>query len=157
MSVHLGGSSSLCAIRDGRSIATSMGATPQSGLFHNNRVGDLDVFCLPVIIHQTGGVEAAMKALSGQSGLLGLSGVSNDMRKVEEAAAQGNERAQLAIGAFADEIVGYIACIPLIWRTGRHLLHRRHRPQRRFAQAAHSRQAELCERKAGPPAQQKRV
>ena len=108
VSVHLGGSSSLCAIRDGRSIATSMGATPQSGLFHNNRVGDLDVFCLPVIIHQTGGVEAAMKALSGQSGLLGLSGVSNDMRKEEEAAAQGNERAQLAIGAFADEIVGYI-------------------------------------------------
>ena len=108
VSVHLGGSSSLCAIRDGRSIATSMGATPQSGLFHNNRVGDLDVFCLPVIIHQTGGVEAAMKALSGQSGLLGLSGVSNDMRKVEEAAARGNERAQLAIGAFADEIVGYI-------------------------------------------------
>ena len=108
VSVHLGGSSSLCAIQDGRSIATSMGATPQSGLFHNNRVGDLDVFCLPVIIRQTGGVEAAMKALSAQSGLLGLSGVSNDMRKVKEAAAQGDERAQLAIRAFVDEIVGYI-------------------------------------------------
>ena len=108
VSVHLGGSSSLCAIENGRSIATSMGATPQSGLFHNNRVGDLDVFCLSVIIRQTGGVEAAMKALSAQSGLLGLSGVSNDMRKVKEAAAQGDERAQLAIRAFVDEIVGYI-------------------------------------------------
>lgn len=108
ISVHLGGSSSLCAIRDGKSIAASMGATPQSGIFHNNRVGDLDVFCLKVIADRLGGLDDALKALSSQSGFLGLSGVSNDMRDIKQAAQQGNARAELAISAFADEIVGYI-------------------------------------------------
>ena len=108
ISVHLGGSSSLCAILDGRSVATSMGATPQSGLFHNNRVGDMDVYCVPLLARELGGLDAAMKALAGESGLLGLSGVSNDMRRVEEAAEGGNERARLAVAAFADEIVGFI-------------------------------------------------
>ena len=108
ISVHLGGSCSLCAILDGKSIASSMGATPQSGIFHNNRVGDFDVFCLPALSEKLGGLENVMKALASQSGLLGLSGVSNDMRAVEDAARQGNDRARLAIDAFADGIVGYI-------------------------------------------------
>ena len=108
ISVHLGGSCSICAIRDGHSVANSMGATPQSGVFHNNRVGDLDVFCLPVLMKQLGGWEQAAKALSKESGLLGLSGVSNDMRQIEEAAAGGNERAALALEAFLDTVVGYI-------------------------------------------------
>ena len=105
---HLGGSSSLCAIQDGKSVAASMGATPQSGLFHNNRVGDFDVFCLPVLVEKLGGLDPVMKALSSQSGFLGLSGVSNDMRDVLDAAEQGNAQAQLAVDAFADNIVGYI-------------------------------------------------
>ncbi len=105
---HLGGSSSLCAIKEGKSIAASMGATPQSGLFHNNRVGDFDVFCLPMLAEKLGGLDAAMQELSSQSGLLGLSGVSNDMREVRSAAEAGNPRARLAIDAFADQIVGYI-------------------------------------------------
>ncbi len=108
ISAHLGGSSSLCAILNGKSIAASMGATPQSGLFHNNRVGDLDVFCLPILAQQLGGLDNAMHMLSAQSGLLGLSGVSNDIRAVEAAAEGGNERAQLALDAFVDAIVGYI-------------------------------------------------
>lgn len=108
ISLHLGGSCSLCAIQDGRSIASSMGATPQSGLFHNNRVGDLDVFCLPILAEQLGGYDKVMNALSRESGLLGLSGVSNDMRPVEEAARQGNPRAQLALDAFCDNLVGYV-------------------------------------------------
>ena len=108
ISVHLGGSSSLCAIRDGKSIASSMGATPQSGIFHNNRVGDLDVFCLPVLAEKLGGLEKALKALSSQGGFLGLSGISNDMRDVDRAAKEGDRRAERAIAAFADEIVGYI-------------------------------------------------
>lgn len=108
LSAHLGGSSSLCAILDGASIACSMGATPQSGLFHNNRVGDLDVFVLPTLADQLGGLPNVMQALSAQSGFLGLSGVSNDLRQVEAAAAAGNERAALAIAAFEDAIVGYI-------------------------------------------------
>lgn len=108
ISIHLGGSSSLCAIRDGKSIASSMGATPQSGIFHNNRVGDLDVFCMPVLAEKLGGLEKALKALSSQGGFLGLSGISNDMRDVDRAAKEGDRRAELAIAAFADEIVGYI-------------------------------------------------
>ncbi|MDD3336163.1 MAG: acetate/propionate family kinase [Eubacteriales bacterium] len=108
ISAHLGGSSSLCAILNGKSVAASMGATPQSGLFHNNRVGDFDAFCLPVLAQKLGGLDNAMRTLSSKSGLLGLSGVSNDVRAVEAAAQGGNERAQLALDAFVDAIVGYI-------------------------------------------------
>ena len=108
ISLHLGGSSSMCAIADGQSVATSMGATPQSGLFHNNRVGDMDVFCLPVLADVLGGYPQAFEALSKQSGFLGLSGISNDLRDIEKAARQGNSRAELAIAAFVDNIVGYI-------------------------------------------------
>lgn len=109
ISCHLGGSSSLCAIRDGRSIATTMGATPQSGLFQNNRVGDFDVFCLPLLMEKLDlDLTGVLQKLSAESGLLGLSGVSNDLRLVIAAAKQGNSQAQLALDAFADNIVGYI-------------------------------------------------
>jgi len=107
ISAHLGGSSSLCAIQDGRSIATTMGATPQSGLFQNNRVGDLDVFCLPALVSEFGSLENALARLACEGGLLGLSGVSGDLRAVEEAAAQDDTRAQLALEAFADGVAGY--------------------------------------------------
>ena len=63
VSCHLGGSSSVCAILDGRSVATSFGATMQSGLFHNNRVGDMDACALGAIIPGEGGLENAMRAL----------------------------------------------------------------------------------------------
>ncbi len=108
VSIHLGGSCSLCAIKDGKSIASSMGATPQSGIFHNNRVGDIDAYCLPPLCEKYGNLDKALKALSKESGLLGISGVSNDMREVKAAAERGNERAKLAIDAFDDGIVGYI-------------------------------------------------
>ena len=105
---HLGGSSSLCAIKDGKSIAASMGATPQSGLFHNNRVGDFDVFCLPALVEKKGSLDAVLADLSKKSGFLGLSGISNDMRDVEIEAEKGNRQAQLALDAFTDNILGYI-------------------------------------------------
>lgn len=108
ISAHLGGSSYLCAILDGRSVATSMGTSPQSGLFHNNRVGDLDVFCLPVLAVKHGSLDNVMQALSNNSGFLGLSGVRNDLRVIEEAAARGNKRAELSIAAFADAVTGYV-------------------------------------------------
>ncbi len=108
ISCHLGGSSSICAIEDGKSIAVSMGATPQSGLFNNNRVGDFDVFCLPVLAEKMGGINQVMSALSEKSGFMGLSGVSNDFREVLLAAKSGNEKACLAVDAFIDNIVGYI-------------------------------------------------
>ncbi len=108
ISLHLGGSSSICAIADGKSVATTMGATPQSGLFQNNRVGDFDAFCLPSLIEDFGSIDNVMKKLSSQSGFLGLSGVSNDLRDVIRAAENGNEQAALAFNAFVDNCVGYI-------------------------------------------------
>lgn len=108
ISIHLGGSSSLCAIRDGESIASSMGATPQTGLFQNNRVGDFDVCCLPQLVKRCGSLERVMEILCTQSGFLGLSGVSNDLREVLDARESGNPHADLAVRAFADQIIGYI-------------------------------------------------
>jgi len=108
ISIHLGGSSSLCAIQDGKSIASSMGATPQTGLFQNNRVGDFDVCCIPRLVQEYGSLDAVMNILYTQSGFLGLSGVSNDIREVLAAREKGDEHAELAVRAFADNIVGYI-------------------------------------------------
>ena len=109
ISCHLGGSSSICAILDGKSIATTMGATPQSGLFNNNRVGDFEVFCLPMLMeHYDGSLEKVLKVLSKESGLLGLSGVSNDLRQVLQAMDEGNGQARLAVETLVDNIVGYI-------------------------------------------------
>ncbi len=108
VSCHLGGSSSICAILDGKSVATSFGATLQSGLFHNNRVGDLDACALGAILPGEGGLENTMRTLNTASGLLGLSGVSNDMRRVHEARLAGDARAQLAVEAFADNVLGYV-------------------------------------------------
>lgn len=106
---HLGGSSSICAILDGQSVATSMGATLQTGLFNNNRVGDFEVFCLkPVMDHYGYTLDEVLEILSKKSGLLGLSGVSNDLRLVIEAADAGNEQAKLAVETLADNILGYI-------------------------------------------------
>jgi acetate kinase len=98
ISCHLGGSSSICAIRNGQSVATSMGSSPQSGLPHNNRVGDFDVFALPLVMKHTGkSLEQVLDILANQSGLYGISGVSTDMRDIDQAAAAGNPRAQLAL------------------------------------------------------------
>lgn len=109
ISCHLGGSSSICGILDGKSIATTMGATAQSGLFNNNRVGDFEPFCLPMLMsHYDGSLEKVLNILSKESGLLGLSGVSNDFRLVMEAMHAGNDRAKLAVEVFVDNIVGYI-------------------------------------------------
>ncbi len=109
ISCHLGGSNSLCAIRSGQSIATSMGMSPQSGLAHNNRVGDFDPFALPLIIKATGmSLEEVLNELAERSGLLGLSGVSGDVRDLEEAAAKGNDRARLALDVFVAGIRQYL-------------------------------------------------
>ena len=105
ISCHLGGSNSLCGIRGRRSVCTTMGMSPQSGLPHNNRVGDFDPFAIPVIMKATGkSLDEVLHELAEKSGLLGLSGVSGDIRDLEEAAAAGNARARLALDVFAAEI-----------------------------------------------------
>jgi len=109
ISCHLGGSGSLCAIRNGQSMATSMGFSAQTGLPHNNRVGDFDPFALPLVMQQTGkSLAEVLTMLASQSGLLGLSGVSGDVRDIEPAAEAGNARAQLALDVFVASTRHYI-------------------------------------------------
>jgi acetate kinase len=105
ISCHLGGSSSLCAIRNGESVACSLGMSPQSGLPHNNRVGDFDVFALPVLIRATGkSLDEVLYILANESGLEGMSGAGCDLRDIEAAAEAGNERARLAMDVFIASI-----------------------------------------------------
>ena len=105
ISCHLGGSSSLCAIRAGRSVATTMGMSPQTGMIHNNRVGDFDPYALPLITADTGlSLEDVLAQMATQGGLLGISGVSGDVRDLESAASGGNARARLALDVFVADI-----------------------------------------------------
>ena len=106
ISCHLGGSSSLCAIRDGKSMATTMGMSPQTGLPQNNRVGDLDPYSLPLMMEHTGlTLERLLHLLSTQAGLLGLSnGLSGDVRDLENASAAGNSDAKLALDVYVADI-----------------------------------------------------
>jgi acetate kinase len=110
ISCHLGGSSSLCAISGGHSIATSMGMSPQTGVPQNNRVGDLDPFCLPMLMQYADkSLEDVLHYLSTQAGLLGLSGgISGDLRDLEQAAETGNADARLAIEVYVEEIRRYL-------------------------------------------------
>jgi acetate kinase len=105
---HLGGSSSICAIEDGKSVGCSMGMTAQSGLPQNNRVGDFDAFALLKLTKHGLSLEEIFRRLSKEGGLHGISGVSNDMRDIEAAAAQGNQRAQLAIDTLVESVRHYI-------------------------------------------------
>jgi acetate kinase len=106
---HLGGSNSLCAARGGRSVANSLGMSPQSGLPHNNRVGDFDPFALPIILRKSGkSLEQVLDDLSSRGGLLGVSGLSQDVRDLEEAAAKGHARAKLALDLFVASIRQYL-------------------------------------------------
>jgi len=105
ISCHLGGSSSVTGIQNGVSIGTSMGFSPQSGLPQNNRVGDLDSMAIPYVCKMLGiTVEEAERQLNKESGMLGLSGVSNDARDIEDAAAAGNADAQHALDVQIDSI-----------------------------------------------------
>jgi acetate kinase len=108
ISCHLGGSSSLCAIRAGKSVGDSLGMSPQTGLPHNNRAGDFDPFALPPLMRATGKtLEQLLDDLANRSGLLGLSG-HNDLRDIETAAAGGDEKAQLALDVFVASVRHYL-------------------------------------------------
>jgi acetate kinase len=109
VSCHLGNGASVCAVDHGRSVDTSMGLTPAEGLIMGTRSGNLDP---AMIIHlmrsENMGVEDLEKLINRQSGLKGLSGVSNDMRQIEQAAEQGNPRALLAVKSFSYQVRKYI-------------------------------------------------
>ncbi|KRN20173.1 pduW protein [Pediococcus claussenii] len=109
ISCHLGNGSSLCAIKDGESINTSMGFTPLAGLVMGTRSGDIDPEILPFIEEEFDmNSHDVREMLNKKSGLLGISGISNDMRDLEEAASKGNKRAQLALDVFVHQIQHYI-------------------------------------------------
>ena len=105
ISCHLGGSSSLCAIRNGASVSTTMGMSPQTGLPQNNRVGDFDPFALPWLMERTGKtLPELLQTLANESGLAGLSGTSGDVRDLENAAVEGDAKAQLALEVYTTDI-----------------------------------------------------
>ena len=109
ISCHLGGSASICAIRNGESFAASMGMSPQGGLPNNNRVGDFEAYAIPVIMKRTGlTFEQVLTEMSSKGGLLGISGLSGDCRDLEEASAKGHDRAEKALKLFEASIRSYV-------------------------------------------------
>ncbi|MBE7092914.1 MAG: acetate/propionate family kinase [Clostridiales bacterium] len=111
ISIHLGGSSSLCAIKDGCSVDTSMGFSPQSGLPMNDRTGDIDVFAILYLMEQKGMSPTDMREfLSSKCGLLGMSGISSDMQKIVE-----SNEAETVIDAYAYAVAKFIGSyIPVL-------------------------------------------
>jgi acetate kinase len=106
--LHLGNGASVCAVREGKSVDTSMGMTPLEGLIMGTRSGDLDPAVSAYIARQTGrGAEEIDLTLNKESGLLALAG-SNDMRDVDAAAAKGDQAARLALDAYCYRIRKYI-------------------------------------------------
>jgi acetate kinase len=109
ISCHLGNGSSLAAVVNGQSVDTSMGMTPVEGLLMGTRCGDVDAGVISYIMDKEKiGTQAISTLVNKHSGLLGISGVSSDMREVLGAAAEGNGRAQLAIDVFLQKIKKYI-------------------------------------------------
>ena len=109
ISCHLGNGASLAAIKDGKSVDTSMGFTPVEGLIMGTRAGDLDIGALTYIMSKEEiGIETSSVLINKFSGMLGITGVSSDMREIEEKAKEGNERAKLGLEMYAYRVKKYI-------------------------------------------------
>jgi acetate kinase len=110
VTAHLGNGCSAAAIRDGVSVDTTMGLTPLEGLVMGTRSGDVDPGVFAYLAEQTGQSAAELtETLNTRSGLLGLSGTSNDMRHVQDAAARGDEPARLALDVFVHRLAKAVA------------------------------------------------
>lgn len=106
---HLGNGASISAIKDGKSVDTSMGFTPLQGLVMGTRAGSIDPAIIEFIAKKENkNIEQIMEILNKKSGVLGISGVGSDFRDIEEAMSKGNERAELAMKMFAYKIKFYI-------------------------------------------------
>ena len=106
---HLGNGASLSAVKNGKSVDTSMGLTPLEGLIMGTRSGDMDPAIMEYIAKKENlDIAGVMNVLNKKSGVLGLSGVSSDSRDIEGAAAEGNERAAKALNAFNYRVIKYI-------------------------------------------------
>ncbi len=109
ISCHLGNGASITAIHNGKSVDTSMGLTPVEGMIMGTRSGDLDLGVLTYIMEKEElDVKEANTLINKHSGILGISGVSSDMREVEKAADEGHERARLALQMYDYRIIKYI-------------------------------------------------
>src|SRR5699024_7600450 len=109
ISCHLGNGASIAAVEGGKSIDTSMGFTPLAGVTMGKRSWNIDTALIPYIMERTGkSVEEVLDVLNKESGMLAVSGFSSDLRDIEMKAAEGNERAELALEVFADRIHKYI-------------------------------------------------
>jgi acetate kinase len=109
---HLGNGCSAAAIADGQSVDTTMGLTPMEGLVMGTRSGDVDPGLLGYLAERTGQDAAALtQALDTRSGLLGLSGATNDMRTIQDAAGKGDERARLALDVFVHRLAKAVAAL----------------------------------------------
>ena len=109
ITVHVGGGGSITAIKDGKSIDTSMGLTPVEGLVMGTRSGDVDLGAITYLMDKLGLSVADLNTIiNKKSGVLGVSGVSSDMRDIEDAIAKGNERAKLALDMFEYRLLKYI-------------------------------------------------
>ncbi|MEW6516415.1 MAG: acetate kinase [candidate division FCPU426 bacterium] len=115
ITLHLGNGSSLAAVRGGRCVDTSMGLTPLAGVVMGSRCGDIDPAIIPYIMEREGLTPAQVdNLLNKQSGILGLSGVSNDLREVLAQAGKGNARAKLALEVFAYSIQKYVGAFAAV-------------------------------------------
>ena len=108
ISCHLGGSGSICAIKDGKSMDNSFGFSLQTGLIHANRIGDTDPYLFPFLLAQGKDFDQILRGMDKEGGILGISGIGNDLRDIEDAAKQGHARARLAIDAYCYGIIKYI-------------------------------------------------
>ncbi|EBS3214167.1 propionate kinase [Salmonella enterica subsp. enterica serovar Manhattan] len=107
---HLGNGASICAVRNGQSVDTSMGMTPLEGLMMGTRSGDVDFGAMAWIAKETGQTLSDLeRVVNKESGLLGISGLSSDLRVLEKAWHEGHERARLAIKTFVHRIARHIA------------------------------------------------
>lgn len=114
ISCHLGGSSSVCAIANGKCIDISSGFSPQTGLPHANRTGDLDAYAILHLLNFGMDLNEIKSGLNGHGGLLGISGISGDMRDLESAANQGNDFARLAINTLVYYIIKYVGAYTVL-------------------------------------------
>ncbi|HAK3804377.1 TPA: propionate kinase [Salmonella enterica] len=107
---HLGNGASICAVRNGQSVDTSMGMTPLEGLMMGTRSGDVDFGAMAWIAKESGQTLSDLeRVVNKESGLLGISGLSSDLRVLEKAWHEGHERARLAIKTFVHRIARHIA------------------------------------------------
>ena len=109
ISCHIGNGASIAAIDGGKSVDTSMGFTPLAGVTMGTRSGNIDPALIPFIMEKTGkNAEEVLNTLNKESGLLGISGTSSDLRDIQGEAEEGKDRAQLALDVFASRIHKYI-------------------------------------------------